>query len=90
MALFLPQVLNGLADTAIDVPKAPSQVGGFAGKLVAMGVLSLSALLEHIVKAGDGEEDEGEDAMLVDAGFAAPTAAAALAAFKVLRLLSKG
>lgn len=57
-------VLSQLADTAVDVPKAPEYLGGLLGNLVLAGVVSL-AQVYNLLKDGGAESGE-----LVKKGFA--------------------
>lgn len=71
-------VLAELDDTAVDVPKAPGQVGAVLGSLVAAGAADLKVLSEHIRTADMEEVPEGEDSLLVGSGNAAKVMAAVL------------
>lgn len=74
----LVAVLESLADSAIDAPQYPVQIGGVIGDLVAEGVLELKFMTTRIQQAGEAPEAPGGDAGLVESGVAASVAAAAL------------
>jgi len=76
------KILDQLADLSMDVPKAPEQLGQLAGRLSLADLIPLKALVEHLLKAGDGEEEEGEDPSLMAASLCLPIAAAALSTIK--------
>ncbi|KAI3424276.1 hypothetical protein D9Q98_009630 [Chlorella vulgaris] len=69
------RLLDNLDDLAVDVPKAPVQIGSVLGALVAAGGLDLKSVAEHIrtADATPDELEEGEDTMLVGGGGAIKT-----------------
>jgi hypothetical protein len=81
-AVFV-QIFNVLGDLSIDVPKAPSNVAQLSGKLVLGGFIPLPAVVDHLLDAGDGEEEEGEDPTLLASGHVLPTVSTVLSAIKV-------
>lgn len=61
-------LLNNLDDLAVDVPKAPAQVGDILGRLVSAGLLDLKSVGGHLAEADQEEVPEGEETMLVSGG----------------------
>lgn len=66
------ELLNVLDDVAVDAPKAPAQLGGLLGALVAEGAAELKPLCQHILEA------EGEDETIVASGTAGKVVTALL------------
>ena len=66
------ELLNVLDDVAVDAPKAPAQLGGLLGALVAEGAAELKPLGQHILEA------EGEDETIVASGTAGKVVTALL------------
>jgi len=81
----LRRVLNVLTDLSIDVPKAPKQVADLAAQLIIGGHLTMPAFVGHLLKAGDGEEGEGEDPALLDGGLPLPIVSDVLNAIKAAK-----
>ena len=70
-------------DVAMDVPKAPLQVGRLPVKFVLSGLLSLKAFTSHILEAFNAKALDEEEPSTIDTGYALPLVAEVLAELRV-------
>lgn len=63
-------LLNKLDDMAVDVPKAPVQVGEVLAAIVGAGAADLKVVGRHLLEADMEAPPEGEDTMMVSDGVA--------------------